>query len=209
MKTSHLSPTAWLSESLEGRTWHPLLNWYPSSVGQSQMSRPRGRFARSKARQGDSLRHQIPAPCPHSPPHGIYIDRCIRQVEFRDRLRAFPPQGHSKLSVIMWCPQTCSQIQLWTPFWRPEGFRLRELPLYLTHPCLCFDLQSSQVKRTPPPSPQDSLNEFITRKLNPLVVVDFRFIGAFLHVWWAVNSHARQLRNFYQLSSPEFDENIF
>ena len=28
-------------------------------------------------RQGDSLRHQIPAPCPHSPPHGIYIDRCI------------------------------------------------------------------------------------------------------------------------------------
>ena len=32
------------------------------------MSRPRGRFARSKARHGDSLRHQIPAPCPHSPP---------------------------------------------------------------------------------------------------------------------------------------------
>ena len=32
------------------------------------MSRPRGRFALSKARQGDSLRHQIPAPCPHSPP---------------------------------------------------------------------------------------------------------------------------------------------
>ena len=36
-------------------------------IGQSQLSRPRGRFARSKARQGDSLRHQIPAPCPHSP----------------------------------------------------------------------------------------------------------------------------------------------
>ena len=31
------------------------------TVGQSQMSRPQGRFARSKARQGDSLRHQIPA----------------------------------------------------------------------------------------------------------------------------------------------------
>ena len=31
------------------------------------MSRPRGRFARSKARKGDSLRHQIPSPCPHSP----------------------------------------------------------------------------------------------------------------------------------------------
>ena len=38
----------------------------------------RGRLARSKARQGDSLRHQIPIPCPQSPPpHGIYIDRCI------------------------------------------------------------------------------------------------------------------------------------
>ena len=32
------------------------------------MSRPRGRFARSKARQGDSVRHQIPFPCPHSTP---------------------------------------------------------------------------------------------------------------------------------------------
>ena len=32
------------------------------------MSLPRGRFARSKARQRDSLRHQIPALCPHSPP---------------------------------------------------------------------------------------------------------------------------------------------
>ena len=32
------------------------------------MSRPRGRFAGSKARQGDSLRHQIPALCPHSSP---------------------------------------------------------------------------------------------------------------------------------------------
>ena len=39
-------------------------------------------------------------------------------------------------------------------------------------------LQSSQDKRTP----QDSINEFIIRKLNPLVVVDFRFISAFLHL---------------------------
>ena len=38
-------------------------------------------------------------------------------------------------------------------------------------------LQSSQVKRTP----QVPINEFIIRKLNPLVVVDFRFISAFLH----------------------------
>ena len=35
-----------------------------------------------------------------------------------------------------------------------------------------YDLQSSQVKRTP----QDAINEFIIRKLNTLVVVDFTFI---------------------------------
>ena len=69
MKTSQLSPTAWLSESLEGRTWLLLLNWY-------------------QAPTGDSLRRQIPAPCPHSPPppHGIYIDRCIRRNS-SERLR--------------------------------------------------------------------------------------------------------------------------
>ena len=38
-------------------------------------------------------------------------------------------------------------------------------------------LQSRQVKCTP----QDSINEFIIRKLNPWVAVDFRFISAFLH----------------------------
>ena len=38
-------------------------------------------------------------------------------------------------------------------------------------------LQSSQVKCTP----QDSINKSITRKLNLLVFVDFRFISAFLH----------------------------
>ena len=37
--------------------------------------------------------------------------------------------------------------------------------------------QVTQVKRTP----QDSINEFIFGKLNPLVVVEFRFISAFLH----------------------------
>ena len=66
-------------------------------------------------------------------------------------------------------------------------------------------LQSSQVKGTP----LDPINEFIIRKLNPLVVVDFRFISAFLHAKMAVNSHARQLRNFYQLSFPEFDVIVF
>ena len=39
------------------------------------------------------------------------------------------------------------------------------------------NLQSGQVKRTP----QNSINEFIIRKLSPLAVVDFRFISTFLH----------------------------
>ena len=39
-------------------------------------------------------------------------------------------------------------------------------------------LQSNQVKRIP----QEPINEFIIRKLNPLLVVDFRLISAFLHV---------------------------
>ena len=38
-------------------------------------------------------------------------------------------------------------------------------------------LQSRQVKCTP----QDCVNEFIIPKLNAWVVVDFRFISAFLH----------------------------
>ena len=29
--------------------------------------------------------------------------------------------------------------------------------------------------------PQDYINEFIIQKLNPLIVVDFRFMSAFLH----------------------------
>ena len=41
--------------------------------------------------------------------------------------------------------------------------------------------------------PPRTINEFIIQKLNPLLVVDFRLIGAFLHVKRAVNSHARQL----------------
>ena len=34
------------------------------------------------------------------------------------------------------------------------------------------------VKRTP----QETINEFIIQKLNPLLVVDFRLISAFLYV---------------------------
>ena len=57
--------------------------------------------------------------------------------------------------------------------------------------------QLNQVKRTP----QDCINEFIIRKLNPLVVEDFRFMSTFLHASWAVNSHASQLLNFYPLKA--------
>ena len=39
-------------------------------------------------------------------------------------------------------------------------------------------LQSSQVTGA---YPQDAINEFITQKFNPLVVVDSRFISALLH----------------------------
>ena len=44
--------------------------------------------------------------------------------------------------------------------------------------CTKVLLQSSQVKCTPPP--QESIKEFIIPKLNPLLVVDFRLISAFL-----------------------------
>ena len=50
------------------------------------MSRPRGRFARSKARQGDSLRHQIPAPCPHSPLTGFTLIGALTEGYLRDRI---------------------------------------------------------------------------------------------------------------------------
>ena len=61
--------------------------------------------------------------------------------------------------------------------------------------------------RVYPPS-KDSINECIIRKLNLLVFVDFRFISAFLYVHWAVNSHIRQLLNFYQLIFLEFDVTV-
>ena len=60
-----------------------------------------------------------------------------------------------------------------------------------------FLLQLSQVKCTS----QDSINEFIIRKLNPLVVVDFTFLSAFLYVWWASNSHATLTRGSYEIST--------
>ena len=98
------------------------------------MSRPRGRLARSKARQGDSLRHQIPAPCPHSspPPHGIYIDRCITcggsphlsckrdHIKMRDYVdrRVTPPK---RVTSPTWgssppCQQALRLLLFYSPF---------------------------------------------------------------------------------------------
>ena len=69
------------------------------------------------------------------------------------------------------------------------------------------NLQSSKVKGTL----QDSMIDLIIRKLNHLVVVDFRFISAFLHVLWAwIHTWGAwgmytYSWNFYQLSFLEFD----
>ena len=42
---------------------------------------------------------------------------------------------------------------------------------------LVFDSQA----RSSIPAPQESINEFVIQKLNLFVVVDFRFMSAFLH----------------------------
>ena len=55
------------------------------------------------------------------------------------------------------------------------------------------------------------LMNLLFKSMNPLVVmvvVDVRFISVFLHAQQAVNSHTRQLLNFYQLIFPEFDVNV-
>ena len=47
-----------------------------------------------------------------------------------------------------------------------------------------FTVKPGQAYPPPPPPPrQDGINEFIIQKLNPLVVVDFRFISASFHVY--------------------------
>ena len=73
-------------------------------------SRPRRRFARSKARQGDSLRHQIPTPCPHSAPHGIYIDRCIK---LQLLLHEIKKRKERKYIVVRFTFAKCSNVCSW------------------------------------------------------------------------------------------------
>ena len=62
-----------------------------------------------------------------------------------------------------------------------------------------WNFQSRQVKRTP----QNSIKEFIIRKLNSLVVVDFRCLFIVACV-----TGREFTRNFFQLSFPEFDVNV-
>ena len=59
-------------------------------------------------------------------------------------------------------------------------------------------LQSNQVKRTP----QEPINEFIIQKLNPLLVVDFRLISAFLYVMHSpCNEPCIHTRGSYEIST--------
>ena len=89
MKTSYLSPTAWLSEA-----WRDGLGnrfWIDTRLLSVNVKCPDPGVAShdQKPDSGDSLRHQIPSPCPHSPPptpHGIYIDRCIIPLEILNEL---------------------------------------------------------------------------------------------------------------------------
>ena len=65
------------------------------------MSQPRGRFARSKARQRGQSQASNPHPLPALPPHGIYIDRCIIICKFRSiRLQIFEKLGRVKFLTI-------------------------------------------------------------------------------------------------------------
>ena len=50
-----------------------------------------------------------------------------------------------------------------------------------TNSRLPFDVNVILTVKPSQAYPQDYITEFIIRKLNPLVVVDFRFISAFLH----------------------------
>ena len=79
MKTSYLSPTAWLSEASRDGLGNRF--WIDTRLLSVKVKSPDPGVAShdQKPDRGDSLRHEIPAPCPHSPP-GIYIDRCITDM---------------------------------------------------------------------------------------------------------------------------------
>ena len=104
------------------------------------MSRPRGRFARSKARQGDILRHQIPARCPHSPLTGFTLigalPTCFNSLK----------REYIKIILTMIMIRIQRNLRLW------EGGRKLSESAYPLYSCLCarfffvLKLQTSQVE---------------------------------------------------------------
>jgi len=66
-------------QSQERRCQVTTLNLGPSfSVEKLKCPDSRAKVLYQTSHWGDGLRRQIPTPCPHSPHHGVYIDRCIR-----------------------------------------------------------------------------------------------------------------------------------
>ena len=125
------------------------------------------------------------------------------------------------LGVRSWVLQDQTPLQLnrerkgWGAIIR-GGWLIKGWLLFEENYTVNVKLQSRQVKCTP----QDCVNEFIIPKLNAWVVVDFRFISAFLHEWWAMNSHAWKLLNFLKAiltiqkfsiwpDTEKFSENIY
>ena len=77
MKTSHLSPTAWLSESLEGRIFGNCF-WIDTRLLLVKIKCPDPGVDQKPDRGLVSGIKSPPLACtPPPPPHGIYIDRCI------------------------------------------------------------------------------------------------------------------------------------
>ena len=87
-----------------------------------------------KPDSGDSPKHQIPSPCPHSPhPHGIYIDRCIN-ISTPLTFCAF-----SKLTPQIYCkPHSCGMnIQRFSILYRGPKIWI-SLPSSLTNSSSTF-----------------------------------------------------------------------
>ena len=80
MKPLHLSPTAWLSESLEGRT-NGNRFWIDTRLLSVKVKWPDPGVASHDQKPDRGIVSGIKSPplarTPSPPPHGIYIDRCI------------------------------------------------------------------------------------------------------------------------------------
>ena len=67
-------------------------------------------------------------------------------------------------------------------FYEPQNFASKYFQNSLTEFFSIFAIIEATITVKPgQATPQDPINEFIIRRLNPLVVVDFRFVYAFLH----------------------------